>query len=145
MIPEYTIREYTTTDYPEMISLWESLGLGGAQRGDDEIVIQRTIAMGGHLLLMFDTSTHSMIGTSWLTNDGRRTYLHHFGIHKQYQGKGLADKLLEASLKYAKSDGMQIKLEVHNQNAKALGLYKKYGFTYLGDYHVYIIRDISII
>jgi ribosomal protein S18 acetylase RimI-like enzyme len=40
---------------------------------------------------------------------------------------------------------MHIKLEVHKDNVKALGLYKKAGFGYLGDYHVYIIRDISAI
>jgi ribosomal protein S18 acetylase RimI-like enzyme len=145
MQPEFFIREYTVDDYPEMISLWESLGLGGAHRGDDEIIIQRTIEMGGKLLLMFDKDTDLLIGTSWLTVDGRRTYLHHFGIHADYQGRKMADYLLEASLKFAKSTGLQIKLEVHKNNEKALGLYQKAGFTYLGDYHVYIIRDISML
>jgi ribosomal protein S18 acetylase RimI-like enzyme len=53
--------------------------------------------------------------------------------------------LLDASLKLAKSFGMQIKLEVHKENSKAIGLYTKAGFTYLGDYDVYIIRNISSI
>jgi len=139
----FLIREYRESDYVEMIRLWESLGLGGAHRGDDEAIIRRTIQMGGQLLLMVETVSETIIGSSWLTIDGRRTYLHHFGIHSDYQGNGLANRLLEASLKLAKSFGMQIKLEVHKDNVKALGLYKKAGFTYLGDYHVYIIRDIS--
>jgi len=145
MQPEFFIREYSSDDYQEMIRLWESLGLGGAHRGDDATIILRTIEMGGKLLLMFDKHTHKMIGTSWLTVDGRRVYLHHFGIHADFQGKKLADPLLEASLKFAKSTGLQIKLEVHKNNDKALGLYQKAGFTYLGDYYVYIIRDISAI
>jgi ribosomal protein S18 acetylase RimI-like enzyme len=128
-----------------MILLWESLGLGGAQRGDNEKIIRQTIDLGGQLLLMVDSSKNCIVGTSWLTVDGRRTYLHHFGIHADYQGNGLANNLLDASLKLAKSFGMQIKLEVHKDNAKALGLYTKAGFSYLGDYNVYIIRDISII
>jgi ribosomal protein S18 acetylase RimI-like enzyme len=145
MQPEFLIREFTSDDYQEMIRLWESLGLGGAHRGDDATIIQRTIEMGGKLLLMFEKLSNKIIGTSWLTVDGRRAYLHHFGIHADFQGKKLADPLLEASLKYAKSTGLQIKLEVHKNNEKALGLYKKYGFTYLGDYNVFIIRDISAI
>lgn len=145
MQPEFHIREYSSDDYHEMISLWESLGLGGVHRGDDSTIIQHTIEMGGKLLLMFDKQTNKMIGTSWLTIDGRRVYLHHFGIHTDFQGKKLADPLLQASLKYAKSTGLQIKLEVHKNNEKALGLYQKSGFKYLGDYHVYIIRDISAI
>ena len=145
MQPEFFIREYSSDDYQEMIRLWESLGLGGAHRGDDATIILRTIEMGGKLLLMFDKHTNKMIGTSWLTVDGRRVYLHHFGIHADFQGIKLADPLLEASLKFAKSTGLQIKLEVHKNNDKALGLYQKAGFTYLGDYYVYIIRDISAI
>jgi len=141
----FLIRNYTDTDYPEMILLWESLGLGGAQRGDNEKIIRRTIEMGGQLLLMIDFVKNVIVGTSWLTVDGRRTYLHHFGIHTDYQGNGLAKHLLDASLQLAKTFGMQIKLEVHKDNAKALGLYTKAGFAYLGDYNVYIIRDISCI
>jgi ribosomal protein S18 acetylase RimI-like enzyme len=141
----FFIREYVSSDYPEMLSLWESLGLGGAHRGDDEQIILRTIKMGGQLLMMIDKESASIVGTSWLTVDGRRTYLHHFGIHADYQGHGLSNILLDASLKLAKSYGMQIKLEVHKDNAKALGLYQKAGFACLGDYLVYIIRDISVI
>ena len=141
----FIIREYTENDFHEMISLWENLGLGGKHRGDDKQIIQQTIAFGGRLLLMTDPLSNAIIGTSWLTTDGRRTYLHHFGIHNDYQGRGLGKKLLDASLSLAKTFGMQIKLEVHKDNAKALDLYSKAGFTYLGDYHVYIIRDISSI
>ena len=139
----YLIRKYTDSDFQEIIQLWESLGLGGLHRGDDKQVIHKTIQMGGQLLLMIESDSNAIIGTSWLTVDGRRTYLHHFGIHTDYQGKRLANMLLGESLKLAKTFGMQIKLEVHKDNAKALGLYAKAGFTYLGDYLVFIIRDIS--
>ncbi len=141
----FFIREYTGSDYQELILLWESLDLGGAHRGDDEQIIRRTIQLGGQLLLLVNPDTNAIVGSCWLTVDGRRTYLHHFGIHADFQGLGLATKLLEASLALAKTFGMQIKLEVHKNNVKALGLYKKAGFTYLGDYYVFIIRDISVL
>ena len=145
MHPGFYIREFSERDYFEMIRLWESLGLGGANRGDDLQVINRSIKMGGQLLLMFEKDSDSIVGTSWLTVDGRRTFIHHFGIHADYQGIGLAKILLDASLKLAKTFGMQIKLEVHRDNLKAIGLYTKAGFKNLGDYQVYIIRDISMI
>jgi len=141
----FFIREYAETDYTEITKLWESLGLGNATRGDDAYIIRRTIQLGGQLLLLIETNSNAIIGTSWLTVDGRRTYLHHFGIHIDFQGNGLAKILLGASLKLAKSYGMQIKLEVHKDNEKAVRLYTHAGFTYLGDYNVYIIRDISTI
>ncbi len=145
MFSKFSIREYVGSDYAEMIRLWESLGLGGAHRGDDALIIKRTIEVGGKLLLLIEMASNAIVGTSWLTVDGRRTYLHHFGIKSELQGMGLSNMLLDASLKLAKTFGMQIKLEVHKDNVKALGLYEKAGFTYLGDYHVYIIRDISVI
>lgn len=145
MDTKFFIREYREQDFPELVKFWEPLGLGGAQRGDDQVIIQRTIDMGGRLLLLTEAESNDIIGSSWLTVDGRRTYLHHFGIRSDYQGKGLADYLLQASLKLAKSFGMQIKLEVHAENIKALNLYKKRGFTFLGDYDIYIIRDINSI
>jgi len=84
-----------------------------------------------------------VIGSSWMTFDGRRIHLHHFGILPSYQGRGLSKPLLERSLDFVKSKGYQVKLEVHKSNKKAIELYKKYGFKYLGDYDVYIIRDLG--
>ncbi|MBU4487107.1 MAG: GNAT family N-acetyltransferase, partial [Candidatus Delongbacteria bacterium] len=78
---------------------------------------------------------------SWITNDKRRNYLHHFGIREEYRGSGLAQKLLEISLEFCKNNGLQIKLEVHKDNLKAIKLYENYKFKYLGDYLIFIIRN----
>jgi len=37
----------------------------------------------------------------------------------------------------------QVTLEVHKSNEPAVNLYKMFGFKYLGDYDIYIIRDVS--
>jgi ribosomal protein S18 acetylase RimI-like enzyme len=50
--------------------------------------------------------------------------------------------LLDESLKFVKKKGFQVKLEVQKTNTKAINLYKKAGFEYLGDYDVYIIRNL---
>jgi ribosomal protein S18 acetylase RimI-like enzyme len=143
MKTEFSIRDYTDADFPDVAALWTLLGLGNAARGDDAAVIRRTLSLGGRLLLLHDPESGKLVGTSWLTVDGRRTYLHHFGIHTDVQGRGLARALLDESLRVAVSLGMQIKLEVHQQHARAIELYTRAGFTDLGDYRVYIIRDIS--
>jgi len=92
---------------------------------------------------MESKSSGRIIGTSWMTYDGRRIYLHHFGIHPEYQEKGYAKVLLKNSLKFVGENGSQIKLEVHASNFKAIGLYQQFGFKHLVGYNVYIIRDIS--
>lgn len=135
------IRDYSPEDYPRIIELWKLTGMGDEQRGDDQQVIERSLELGGRLLVMIRQSGNEIIGTSWITFDGRRLHLHHFGIHPDYQGQGLSHRLAEASIAFAREKKTQIKLEVHRNNRKAVSLYKKHGFKYLGDYNVYIIRD----
>lgn len=137
----YHIRDYRIEDYFKIIPLWESLDLERPERGDNQEIIENTIKGGGKLIILEDIKTGEIIGTSWITNDQRRLYLHHFGIKTALQGKGLSKPLLEESLKFAKACGLQIKIEVHKTNTVALELYKKYSFKYLGDYEVYIIRE----
>jgi ribosomal protein S18 acetylase RimI-like enzyme len=139
----FIIRDYRESDYDALIELWAGTGLGGAHRGDDAAVILKTIEAGGKLLILETEPPGAIAGSSWLTNDSRRIYLHHFGINPAFQGKGLAKPLLEASIAFAKQMNLQLKIEVHRENRIALNLYKKYGFSYLGDYDVYIIRKFS--
>mgnify|MGYP003795802023 FL=1 len=121
-------------------------GLSRPERGDDEATIERSIALGGEMFVMTEDEDGGRItGTSWLTFDGRRLHMHHFGIIPGHQGKGLSAELLRESLRFVKEKGYQVKLEVHRTNEKAVNLYKKAGFEYLGDYDVYIIRDIQSI
>lgn len=138
---DFIIRDYRQEDYEAVAGLWEATGMGNRERGDNNDVIIRTIKSGGALLVMEEKITGTICGTSWLTCDGRRTYLHHFGILNSFQGRGLANYLMQATMAKARETGFQIKLEVHRSNYRAVNLYKKYGFRYLGDYDVYIIRD----
>ena len=139
----FIIRDYVPCDYEDVIKLWLDIGLGNSQRGDNAEVIAQTLASGGRLFVLANKNNDEILGTSWLTNDKRRLYLHHFGIKKEYQGKGLSKQLMETSLKFAVDCGLQIKIEVHKENLVALNLYKKYGFKYLGDYDVYIVRNLK--
>lgn len=141
---KYIIEEYSKGDFEKIIKLWEKLGLGNKLRGDDEKTILTTLKIGGKFFELKLKENKKIIGTSWITNDGRRLHLHHFGISEEFQGKGLSHILLEKTLNFAKEKNMQIKLEVHNTNTRAISLYKKHGFNYLGDYLVYIIRELRV-
>jgi ribosomal protein S18 acetylase RimI-like enzyme len=134
------IRSYRQDDFNKVSNLWINLGLGNPERGDNHQVIEQTIEKGGCFLVMEENVHKAIVGTSWITNDGRRLYLHHFGIAADYQRKGLAKKLLAASLDFARETNLQIKLEVGNENIPALNLYRNAGFKPLGDYQVLIIR-----
>jgi len=139
-----TIRHFQPSDFDGLMDVWQRTDLGNPRRGDNLEIITQSINMGGQMLIAKD-SHGKVIGTSWMTFDGRRIHLHHFGIHPNYQRKGIGLMLAKESLKFVKKKGYQVKLEVHKDNHAAIELYKKLGFTYLGDYDVYIIRDLNSI
>lgn len=136
-------RDYVSDDYHELVSLWKELDLTGPERDDTAEIISQTIDMGGKLLLMIDPDKKIIIGSSWMTFDGRRLFLHHFGIMKRYQNRGLGTLLTKESLKFIKDKGYQVKLEVHKDNLEAKHLYEKEGFFAFTNYDIYMIRDLN--
>ncbi|MGE0076296.1 MAG: GNAT family N-acetyltransferase [Bacteroidales bacterium] len=139
-----TIRDFTIRDFEGLSEVWSLTNLGNPQRGDNLDIIMQSIAMGGKMLVAVNNQD-KVIATSWMTFDGRRIHLHHFGIHPDYQRQGIGKLLVKESLRFVKDKGYQVKLEVHQSNVAAINLYKQFGFTFLGDYDVYIIRDLSTI
>ena len=140
-----TVRHYQRGDFPSIMEIWTATELSRPERGDDEAAVERSIEIGGVMLVMCEGPAGEIIGTSWLTYDGRRLHLHHFGIAPRCQGRGLSHLLLEETLKVVRKKKCQVKLEVHRSNKKAIKLYIQGGFEYLGDYDVYIIRDVQSI
>ncbi len=139
----FRIRDFEPDDCEQVLNLWIATDMGRPERGDDCETIINSLEIGGRLLVMTDNRSGKLIGTSWMTFDGRRIHLHHFGIDPEFQGRGYSKPLLDASLDHVRQTGYQVKLEVHKNNTVAINLYKKYGFKYLGDYDVYIIRDMQ--
>lgn len=137
------LRDYQSADYNQIKELWDRTGLGGRGRGDDQMIIEGSLEMGGKLLVAEDAETRRIIGTSWMTFDGRRIHLHHIGVLPEYRNRGYGKLLTRHSLFFAREKGYQIKLEVRADNKKAIDIYKKLGFKRLGDYDIFIVRDVE--
>jgi len=138
---KYHIRDYIPEDYDQLLELWDLTGLNYPERGDNQEVIDRCQKMGGKLLIMTDPDHDKLIGSSWMTYDGRRIHLHHFAIHPDYQNKGLGKILVRESLQFIREMGQQVKLEVHENNKIAKHLYEKFGFFAFTDYDIYMLRN----
>lgn len=133
------LREYRAGDFPEVEALWKVTGIYQVERGDSAEMIERCNAGGGKFLIMEDESDRRIIGTSWLTWDGRRVLLHHLAVLPTMQGKGCGRKLAEESLVFAREKNAPMKLEVDRNNLTAVQLYTKLGFKVFEDYEVYIV------
>ena len=137
------IRDYRQSDYASLLQLWNETELAQPERKDDAESIKRCNALGGRLLVIEVVANGEIIGSSWMTWDGRRVYLHHFGIHPDWQNRGLGTKLAQASLEWISHTGRQVKMEVHKKNKAAIQLYKKFGFFAFEDYDIYMIREFT--
>ena len=135
------IRDYRQVDFLSLQKLWEATDMGKPERGDNEEVIERCNAMGGKLLVMVEPVSNEIIGSSWMTWDGRRIFLHHFGILPEYQNRGFGTMLAKESLKWIHEKGQQVKLEVHKKNLPAKHLYEKLGFFSFTEYDIYMKRS----
>jgi ribosomal protein S18 acetylase RimI-like enzyme len=54
--------------------------------------------------------------------------LHTFGVHPQYQRKGITNKVLNFAEKYAKENDIKaIRCDVVTENSPAIAMYEKFG------------------
>lgn len=132
------IRDYQIGDFPQVESLWKKTGIYRADRGDTPEIIEKCKDQGGKFLVMEDPKLYLIVGSSWLTFDGRRLHLHHFAILPSHQNQGFGRSLALKSLAYARQKGIPVKIEVHKNNPCALHLYKSLGFEPLQGFGVYI-------
>ncbi|HSA04653.1 MAG TPA: GNAT family N-acetyltransferase, partial [Tenuifilaceae bacterium] len=90
---EVSIRDFELQNFDGLSEVWSLTNLGNPQRGDNLDIILQSISMGGKMLVAVNADDR-VIGTSWMTFDGRRIHLHHFGVHPDYQRKGIGKLLV---------------------------------------------------
>ena len=135
------IREYQPEDFPQVEELWKETAVFRPERRDNSETILRCNRQGGKFLILEDETRQQIIGTSWLTWDGRRVHLQYFSVLPSHQGHGYGRRLAEASMAFARSKKAPIKLEVHRNNIQAIQLYESMGFKILEGYEVYLVQD----
>ncbi len=133
------IRDYLDQDYEQVLALWKDTGIYTVESGDRREVISRCKVQGGKFLVLEDPRCGKIKGSSWMTWDGRRVFLHHFAIGPEIQQQGWGRKLAELSLEFARKKDCPMTLEVHRDNKAAVNLYLGMGFEVFPDYEVYMI------
>ncbi len=135
----YIKEEINEVIFAELSQLWILCGVGNPVRGDNLQVIRQTLERDGKILTLYKDEV--MIGTCWLTSDARRLYVHHMAVHPEYRNSGCGGLLMQQAVDYAQQLGLQLKLEVHQDNPSAKHLYEKWGFTELEGYITMIKRS----
>lgn len=93
-----------------------------------EAIFQSELAQDNRYYLCFEEN-EELIGYGGVALNGSEADLQTLVIAPEFQGKGLASKLLQALLEKAKTSGAKrVFLEVVFDNTAAIALYKKFNF-----------------
>ncbi|MGL4773376.1 MAG: GNAT family N-acetyltransferase [Clostridium sp.] len=82
------------------------------------------------------------VGTFSLNLEEGEMFLHAFGVHKDFRGKGFGEEIIKYAITEGKKRSKRIILDVDSNNPIAFNLYKKIGFVieFQVDYYEYLIK-----
>jgi ribosomal protein S18 acetylase RimI-like enzyme len=116
--------------YPELIDFWKNTE--GLWASDDDSYENLKIFLKRNPRLNFiAVSENKIVGTLKCTHDGRRGYLHHLAVKKEFRKEGIAKKLINKSLDNLQKAGItkdKVRVFVLDTNKPALKFWKHNGF-----------------
>jgi ribosomal protein S18 acetylase RimI-like enzyme len=117
----FDIREMTVDDYDEALALWKATEEIDLSDGDDREGVALCLARNPGLSFVARVDK-KLIGAVLCGHDGRRGYLYHLTVVRQYRNKGVGRALVDRCLSALKKAGIRkcnIFLYSHNHEAKA--------------------------
>ena len=122
--PKWIYKEYPSTDFVEEMTKAES----------QLICVEQDKILGAFVLNKDPQGAYEKV--LWSQNLQRGSYLvcHALAVEPSFQGKGIGRQIVEFCIDYARDHAYQaVRLDVVPDNIPAKKLYKKCGFTYIGD------------
>ena len=140
---KYKIIEMKLDRYPELIDFWKNTE--GLWISDDDSCENLKIFLKRNPRLNFIAlSENKIVGTLKCSQDGRRGFLHHLAVKKEFRKEGIANELISKCLKNLQKAGItkdKVRVFVLDTNKNALAFWKHNGFeeqTY--DYRTFELK-----
>ncbi len=123
------IRIMDVDDYSGALSLWKSLPGLGLSSADKQDFINHFLEKNPKTCFIAKDGDR-IIGTVLGGSDGRRGYLYHLAIHKEYQRLGLGRQLSEKCISALKSEGLQkCHIFVISSNKEGMQFWERLGWV----------------
>ena len=120
------IREMSITDYEELFALWQNTeGMGLRSLDDSKEGISRFLKRnpGTNFVAL---NTGNIIGAILCGNDGRRGYIYHTVVQRDYRNQGIATQLIEAAVSALQKEGItRVCLNVMETNKQGKEFWQK--------------------
>lgn len=132
------IREMTIDDYDAVYALWSHTGnLGLRSLDDSREGIRRFLKRNPHSNFIAATD-HNVIGVILCGNDGRRGYIYHTVVHKNFRNQGIGTQLVNAAINALQKEGItRVCLHVMKTNEPGKRFWINHGWeekAFLGFY-----------
>lgn len=123
------IRKMTITDYDAVYALWLSCkGMGLNNLDDSREGIERFLKRNPETCFISEDDG-KIVGVIIAGNDGRRGYIYHTAVARQYRKKGIAKALVNAVLEALRGLGInKTALVVFERNTDGNAFWEKMGF-----------------
>ena len=124
------IREMKTADYNEAYLLWESVpGMGLNTLDNSQTGIARLLQKNPGLCFVA-IEDGKIVGTILGVTDGRKGYLYHVAVLRDYQGQHISKQLIELVKQKFNEQGIQkIGVFIMNDNQNGKNFWKHQGFA----------------
>jgi len=121
-------------DYQQVYDLWlNTKGMGLNDIDDSKAGIQRFLNRNPDTCFVAYIN-HQIIGVILAGNDGRRGYIYHTAVLKQYRHQKIGTQLVEMTLKaFEKQHISKVALVVFESNINGNKFWEKQGFTVRND------------
>jgi putative acetyltransferase len=133
--------------YPELIDFWKNNE--GLWASDDDSYANLKIFLKRNPRLNFiAVSDKNIVGTLKCSHDGRRGFLHHLAVKKEFRKEGIAKALINKCLGKLQQAGItrdRVRVFVLDTNKPALEFWKHQGFVeQIYDYRTFKIKNPSV-
>jgi len=124
------IKTMTIDDYDDVYKLWTSEKSVGLRSLDDSKEGIRKFLNRNPDTCFTAAVDNKIIGCIMCGNDGRRAYIYHAMVHKDYRGNGIGKKMLDTAISALKKEGInKAALVVYAHNELGNRFWEREGFT----------------
>lgn len=127
---ESDIRKMSISDYEEVHKLWLSCkGIGLNELDDSKEGIERFLLRNPDTCFVAEKDGN-VAGVILAGHDGRRAYIYHLAVAKEYRGKGIGTQLVDAAMNELAFLGIQkAALVAFKENEDGNAFWEKMGFS----------------
>ncbi|MCP4352169.1 MAG: GNAT family acetyltransferase [Desulfobacterales bacterium] len=121
------IREYQSSDLEMVVELWKICGLI-VPWNDPVKDIERKLKVDPDLFLVGELDG-DIVASVMGGYEGHRGWINYLAVHPEYQRKGLASQIMQATEQRIKSEGCpKINLQVRESNLEVIKFYESIGY-----------------